>query len=455
MAVTVPESSAARPALMLIELNEIDPGLLREASARLGLRNLPRMLEFTHARTTTEDLVEHHGLDPWVQWVGIHSGAPTSEHGVRRLGQTRGQNRLQLWNLLARRGYRWGVWGAMNAPRGDAQGCAFFMPDPWSFDERAYPEPLNDVLALPRYVSKNYLDVDRGEALRRAFQFIRFFAAPANVLTGLRFVLGSLRMTLRSRAPIDVHTFTTLLDYLSALMFVQLRARRRPDFSVVFLNHIAHLQHQFWHRGRYHPHMELGMRVCDAVIGLLFANRRAGEAVVVMNAFRQKNVAGEGYVVYRQRNPTDALRALGVTGGRVEQCMTSDAHVIFTSSDAAAAAAAVLESCTLSDGRKVFYVEQHDAALFYQIDFDRAVPVGAQIIAGDRTVAFDDVFAFVADRTGAHTTEGDVFADGISLPERFHNHELFDLILGHFGGPDRDAEPSAAPARELLPRIAS
>ncbi len=454
MPMTAPDTTEVRPALMLIELNEIDPELLRDASARLGLRNLPRMLAFSHSRTTTEDLVEHHGLDPWVQWVGIHSGAPTSEHGVRRLGQTRGQSRPQLWNLLARRGYRWGVWGAMNAPLGDAQGCDFFMPDPWSFDEQAHPEPLNDVLALPRYVSKNYLDVDRGEALRRALRFIRFFAAPANMVTGLRFVFGALRMTLRSRAPIDVHTFTTLLDYLSALMFVQLRARKRPDFSVVFLNHIAHLQHQFWHRGRYHPHMELGMRVCDAVIGMLLADRRAGEAFVVMNAFRQKNVAGEGYVVYRQRNPNDALRALGVTGGRVEQCMTSDAHVIFTDSAAAARAATVLESCTLSDGRKVFYVEQHDASLFYQIDFDRRVPDGAQLIVGDRRVAFDDVFAFVADRTGAHTTEGDVFADGISLPERFRNHELFDLIAGHFAERDRGIE-TLAPARELLPRIAS
>jgi hypothetical protein len=433
-----------RPSLMLVELNEFDPEHLRAASARLGLRNLPRLLELAHSRTTTEDEVEHHGLDPWVQWVGIHSGAPTAVHGVRRLGETREQTRPQLWNALARRGYRWGAWGVMNAPLGERRGCAFFMPDPWSFDETAYPAALDDVLALPRYVSKNYLDVDRGETLRRALRFVRFFLAPRNLPTGLRFVADALRLVVRSRAPVDVHTFTTLIDYLGVLLFVQLRARTKPDFSVIFLNHIAHLQHQFWFRDRHHPHMELGVRVCDAVVGMLLRDRRPGEALVVVNAFRQQNVAGEGFIVYRQRNPQEALRALGVAGGHVEACMTHDAHVIFDDAAAADRAAAVLASCALSDGRKVFYVERRGrAGLFYQIDIDRRVPDGARLVVGDRTIPFDEVFAFVTERTGAHTTEGDVFADGIDLPAEFPNHALFGAVLHHFGAEDEVQERPA------------
>ncbi|HEV3141091.1 MAG TPA: hypothetical protein VGY57_11270, partial [Vicinamibacterales bacterium] len=271
---------------MLVELNEFDPELLREGAARLGLKNLPRILALNHARTTTDDLVEHHGLDPWVQWVGIHSGVPTAVHGIRRLGETRPQQRAQLWNAVAKLGYTWGVWGAMNAPLGEGRGCTFFMPDPWSFDEHAHPAPLNDILALPRYVSKNYLDVDKREALALALRFALYFARPANVPTGLRFVFDALRMVVRSRAAVDVHTFTTLIDYLSALLFVRLRKRHRPNLSVIFLNHIAHLQHHYWLRGGPHPQMELGLRVCDAVIGMLLESRRPGEALVVMNAFR-------------------------------------------------------------------------------------------------------------------------------------------------------------------------
>jgi hypothetical protein len=432
--------------LLLIELNEFDPGLLREGAARLGLRNLPRILELAHAQTTTDDEVEHHGLDPWVQWVGIHSGVPTEVHGIRRLGETRPQSRAQLWNAVARLGGTWGVWGAMNAPLGDPRGCAFFMPDPWSFDERARPEPLNEILALPRYVSKNYLDVDKRQAFALALRFALYFARPANLGVGLRFAWDALRLVLRSRAPVDVHTFTTLLDYLSALMFVRLRARTAPNLSVIFLNHIAHLQHQFWLRGRRHPHMELGLRVCDAVLGMILASRRPGEAVVVMNAFRQRNVAGEGIVGYRQRNPADALRALGIADGRVEQCMTHDANVIFADAASADRAQAILDACVLGDGRKVFFVERRDPLqIFYQVEVEGAVASDERLIAPDRTLAFSEVFVQLADeRTGAHVTEGDVYADGIALPPRFRNHEIFGELLRYFGG-----EPAPAPrARE-------
>ena len=49
----------------------------------------------------------------------------------------------------------------MNAPLGSVKECCFFMPDPWSFDEVAFPKYLNDLLALPRYAARNYLDIDR------------------------------------------------------------------------------------------------------------------------------------------------------------------------------------------------------------------------------------------------------------------------------------------------------
>jgi hypothetical protein len=434
--------------LMLVELNEFDPELLRDGAARLGLKNLPRVLALSHARTTTDDEVEHHGLDPWVQWVGIHSGVPTGVHGIRRLGETRPQLRAQIWNAVAQLGYTWGVWGAMNAPRGEGRGCAFFMPDPWSFDERAFPERLNDVLAFPRYVSKNYLDLDKRAVFALALRFALYFVRPANLGIGLRFAADATRLIVRSRAPVDVHTFTTLLDYLSALLFVRLRKRTRPNLSVIFLNHIAHLQHHYWLRERAHPQMELGLRVCDAVIGMLLADRRPGEALVLMNAFRQKNVAGQGIVGYRQRNPEEALRAVGVSGGRVEQCMTHDANIIFDDAAAADRAQAVLSACALGDGRKVFFVERHDpTTLFYQVDLDGPVADDEPLLAPERRLRFGDLFVQLADeRTGAHTTEGDVYADGLALPERFENHEIFHTLLSWFGD---GAAPEVAPGRTL------
>lgn len=419
------------PKLLVVELNEVSPLLIEQAAAEMPLPNLRRLLALSRAETSTEDAVEHQGLDPWVQWVGVHTGQPTSEHGVRRLGLTAGQTDRQIWQDLGRRGHRWGVWGAMNAPRGTAPGCGFFMPDPWSFEERAFPEPLNDLLALPRYSATNYLEIDRKAALAAVLRLVRYFLPPTRWATVMR-TIGALTRSLGQPGP-NVHTFSTLFDYVSVLVFGELRRRQRPDFSLIFLNHIAHLQHQFWGRGPLDANMRFGLRMSDVMIGQLLDDRQPGEAILVANGMRQKNVAGEGYHVYRQTQPQRAIDRLGVIGGRVEQCMTHDAHILFAEPGNADAAMRILASCTLPDGEPVFYVERvNPTKIFYQLDFDHEVPAGTVVRGPSGTLPFNQLFELVCARTGAHEQRGDVFFDRIDVPARLANHQLFDVMLRHF-----------------------
>ena len=442
----IPSRQETRPKLLLIELNEFAPDFLAEMSLELGLRNIGKMLALPHAVTATADLVEHQGLDPWVQWVGVHCGRPTTVHGVRRLGETRRQTLPQIWQRLGAAGYSWGVFGVMNAPRGDAPGCDFFFPDPWSFEEDAYPKSLNDLLALPRYVSKNYLSIGPWEAFKNALKLARFFAPPQHWLLLTRFGAEALRSVARTGP--NVHTFTTLLDYLSTLYFVQQRRRKRPDFSLIFLNHIAHLQHQFWNREMPpHPEMALGLELNDAMIGLLLQDRRPDEALVIMNGLKQKNVAGEGFHVYRQKNPQAAALAMGLEDGEVKQSMTHDAHILFSSSDKADRALAILQACTLSDGHHAFYAERAGATrVFYQIDFEHRVAPGTRLMVGNRTLAFDDLFELVCERTGAHVPDGDVYFDGVAIPPNLENHEIFGVVMRHFGLLEESLEPARPPS---------
>jgi hypothetical protein len=423
-----------RSRLLLIELNEFDPDAMLAAARDMKLANVQRALSFRHAQTTTADRVEHHGLDPWVQWVGVHCGQPTRVHGVRRLGATRSQTLPQLWHEAAKAGLSWGAWGVMNAPMGPVDGCRFFMPDPWSFDETAYPAYLNDLLALPRYTAQNYLDVDYGKALKAALRLCKFFAPPSH--WGLLAQLGGECASATLAAGLNVHTFTTVLDYLGVLLFVRLRKKSRPDLSIIFLNHIAHVQHQFWFRaGKIHPQLKLAFRLCDAMLGLLLEDRQPGEAVLVMNGMRQANVAGEGHYVYRQRNPQNAIEAMGIAGGRVEQCMTNDATILFADAKNADAAFDVLDQCRLSDGHKAFDVERlGPGRLFYQFAFGHDVQPDTRLISGNYSKPFYEVFELICERTGAHVPEGDVYCDGIAIPDRLENHQIFDLALRHLRG---------------------
>jgi hypothetical protein len=306
------------------------------------------------------------------------------------------------------------------------------MPDPWSFDEEAYPAHLNDLLALPRYVATNYLEIDRKKALLSALLLIRFFAPPSHWPLLARFAARSAR-ALGFRSP-SVHTFSTLFDYLSVLCFSRLRRISHPDFSLIFLNQIAHLQHQFWAAGEeQHPEMLLGLRLIDAMFEILLGGREEGEALVVMNGLKQENVARKGFHVYRQINPDAILEAIGVQHGRVEQCMTHDAHILFKTVADADAAQARLERCRLSDDHAAFFVERESPLrVFYQLAFEHQVAPSTELLCGDHALRFYDLFQLICERTGAHEPGGDVFYDDISIPKQLANHEMFQYLQAHF-----------------------
>ncbi|MEO1252688.1 MAG: hypothetical protein AAFW81_10120 [Pseudomonadota bacterium] len=419
--------------LLQIELNEFDPAFLAEEARRLGLRNIERFLAFDHSRTTTSDRVEHHGLDPWVQWVNVHTGSPSAAHGIKRLGETKSQTAPQIWEAVAGSGRRWMAWGVMNAPMGSAPGCEAFLPDPWSFDEAPHPEELGDFLALPRYVARNYLEFSRAEAFAQFVRFIRYVAPPAHWPTVARLAQRAVRGAFSPG--VDLHSLTTLFDYLSALEFTRVKKKARPDYAVIFLNHIAHLQHQFWTANDgLHPQMRFGLEICDLIMGMLLDACAADEAVIVMNGLKQKNVAGQGFYVYRQINPaTMAAALLGEAPLGVEPCMTNDAHLKFDTPAQADAAAATLSAATLSDGERLFFVERiAPEQVFLQLDIERHVASDATINCNGAIFKFYELFELVCERTGAHIPIGDVYSKGIELPKSLENHVIYDHVLSHF-----------------------
>lgn len=434
-------------ALLQIELNEFDPAFLRRAATHLKLNNILAVLDFSYHSTTTDDEVEHQGLDPWVQWVNIHTGRPSAEHGIKRLGETQRQRETetQIWERLAKSGRRWAAWGVMNAPRGDLSGCEAFMPDPWSFEETAHPPRLNDILALPRYMARNYTEKDKAEVLKNFMRFVRSYASPAHWLTLLKFsqtATGSM-----AKHGTSIHTLTTLLDYLGALEFARIRRKSEPDYSVIFLNHIAHLQHQFWPKGEaLHHEMELGLKVSDLIFGILLDTRREEEALIVVNGLRQKNVDGDGIHVYRQTNPARTMEALiglsDTLGWQVEQLMTNDAHLRVDSEAHADRAEKLLRETVLSTGEPLLYVERLGPRhVFCQVSVEHAINADVTWSNSEQSGKYFDIIETVCERTGAHLQDGDLFADGIDLPPRLHNHELYHYTMDFFGESAAETSP--------------
>ena len=434
------------PRLLLVELNEFSVDLFRRGMAEMQLPNIERLLAMRASRTTTDDRVEHRGLDPWVQWVSIHTGLPSSRHGIVHLGDAPSSSGMrQLWETLSARGVSSGVWGAMNATRGSAERCVFFLPDPWTFEEDAYPAPLGDLLALPRYYSRNYLDVSKAAFARGTLRLARYVLGSG----AMPRILGMTPLILRGlwRNGINNAMLFSLFDLFSAALFLEQRRLHRPRLTLIFLNSIAHLQHHRWVAGaRLSDDLRFGLRAIDRVLGMLFESREEDEALVVVNALTQRNIVHEKpRILYRQINPARFLRALGFAFDSVEQLMTNDAHVFFPDRAARDRAAGALERVTLQ-GVPLFHVEPslaHERKMFYQVDFWDELETDTEVSVNGREIRFLDHFEAVVARTGAHVPEGDVFADGVMIPPRLYNHEIAAYLIGHLTG----TAPSAPPTR--------
>jgi hypothetical protein len=419
--------------MLLIEINEFNPELMAKAAAELGLKNLQKLLRFQLSETFTNDKKERYGLDPWVQWVSIHTGKTSDVHGIRHLGDVEDLKYPQIWEELSQLGYSSGVWGAMNAKRGKADKCAFFFPDPWTFSEPAYPMELNNLLEFPRYYSKNYCDLKFMAVSRGLLKFFHFCFRP-RVLLQLIQIAPTFIVSILSRGFPNYLLFS-LFDLLSAKLFSMYFKKEKPDFSIIFLNSVAHLQHHKWTSEiSMSNEMIKGFTLLDKTIGIILEVTQENAPIIVSNAFTQRCTYNNNEFLYRQINPENFLDVAGIKYLSLEQMMTNDAHVFFDSEEDALLAVTALKGANIN-GEKIFdvdYSRKHTLRLFYQIScwthFDKYSVLSINKVE----LNFYEQFEIIAHRSGSHIQNGHVYFSKLPLPSKMYNHELFHHILNYY-----------------------
>lgn len=418
--------------MFLLEINEFNPELMRLAASKLDCKNLQRLLNFPHSRTITADLHERFGLDPWVQWVSIHTGKTSAEHGVGHLGDVPSLGFPQVWEQLDAAGIRCGVWGAMNASKGRAEKMEFFFPDPWTFSEAAYPDELNDLLAFPRYYSKNYCELDKKQALKTFLRLVRFCLRPKIALSLLPHatkIIGSIL-----KGGLSEYLLFVLFDVVNAVLFTRYYKDSKPDFSLLFLNSIAHLQHHKWTEEEgLSSEMVVAFKLFDHAVGILFSALQDEPDWIVTNAFSQFCSVAQNEFLYRQKSPEGFLRATAIFFERVEQAMTNDGHVFFASLHDAEHAEQTLAAAHIN-GQLAFHVERKvgELKLFYQFQLWSRIEAGAVLEINGLRLPFYSLFEEITLRTGSHTPRGDIYSSEHRFPEEIQNHELHGQILSKF-----------------------
>src|SRR4051812_33905788 len=82
-----------------LEFNEISRPIIEKLVAEGELPTFKKVLQDWDYRTTqSEDTYEH--VEPWIQWVTVHTGKTLKEHGMFRLGDGANLNHPQIWEIL-------------------------------------------------------------------------------------------------------------------------------------------------------------------------------------------------------------------------------------------------------------------------------------------------------------------------------------------------------------------
>lgn len=419
--------------VLTLEFNELCPSLMTEFIERGALPNFARLYRESEIHVTDAEEAPPH-LEPWVQWVTVHTGLPASEHRVYSLGDGAKLQARRLWDIVSDSGHAVWVCGSMNVAARPVRGCV--LPDPWSAGVPAAPAGEFDA----------YLDFVRQHVQEHTRDRVAFSAASGLKVAryllqhGLRAatVRDTARQLLRERTKGGKWKRVAILDRLQWDVFRWYWKRLRPAYATFFSNSTAHLQHMYWRnmepgafeikpsseeQAAYGDAVLFGYRCMDRIVGECLDLAGPDTTVVLCSALSQQRcLAFEqsgGKKFYRMIEP----RTLFAFAGIREPCtyapvMSEEFKLHFAGVDAATEARERLLALHVG-GQPVLRVRADGASVHAGCRIFDAVAAGATL-RNDRgdCVAFESMFYRVSGmKSGMHHPDGIFW---VRSPDRFH-----------------------------------
>jgi len=426
--------------LLLVELNEVNFDFVRRYIARGELPTLAGLLS-RHGLVETSSETEYEHLEPWIQWVTAHTGKTFAEHGVFRLGDIVDRDIDQIWERLERGGLRVGAISPMNA-KNRTRDAAFFVPDPWTRTAVSGDRSLQLISeALSQAVGDNAsARIAPGSYLK----LLRGLAAHFRVST-----IGQLVKLVLGR-PSSPWYGAMFLDRFLADVFVRQWRRHQPDFSSLFLNAAAHIQHHYMFSSSVYdgpnknpawylapgkdPLLDI-YRAYDDIVSDMLA-LPGSPRLMLATGLHQDPYPTELYY-YRLVDHASFLKRLGISFESVLPLMSRDFTVSFGSAQASRDAAQMLQDVRAPDGIPVFSVDNRGSSLFAMLTYPKEIRPGFVPSLNGRVLwdIHGDV-TFVALKNGEHNGTGYFIDTGARVAEsemRFQLSELPGRIAAALG----------------------
>lgn len=221
--------------LIFIELNELNFDEVKYYVSKYDLKNFKKLLKFNYQRTLSEK--KYNLLEPWIQWVTIHTGLSAKQHKVFHLGDISKLKKKQIFEIIESKGFNVGVISAMNSIN-RLKKPKYFIPDPWTKttpDHSFLSRLITNVLSST--VKKNTnLKLNVTTILKLLYIFFRVVRISQYTYFFYLFLQSIRKKWFKA----------IFLDYLINEIHLRYYNKFSPNFSTVFFNAAAHIQHHYF-----------------------------------------------------------------------------------------------------------------------------------------------------------------------------------------------------------------
>ena len=420
--------------VILLEMNEVSLPFLERYVAQGRLQAFQAMLE-KHGYVVTESESVYEQLEPWIQWVTLHSGLNFAEHGIFRLGDAVHSEVRQVFEILEEKGLRVGAVSPINAAN-RLRNAAFFVPDPWTAGAVSGPGNLRRLYeAISQAVNDNAQSrISVKSLLWLVGGFVRY-SRLANLPRYFRYAL---------RARKKPWTRALFLDCLLSDVFIKMWLRTRPDFSSLFINGAAHIQHHYffsssayagnqknpeWYIGSGDDPVLEAYELYDSILASVMS--AAPDARILVATGLSQEPCDTPVYYYRLKDHAAFLNKIGVEYNRVLARMSRDFLIECSDSAQAMKAEKVLRTGML-EGIPLFEVDNRGSSLFVMLSYPHRIESDARASFSTGIVAaFGQEVSFVALKNGRHSGMGYLVDSGspVARAERVPLASVFDRVV--------------------------
>jgi len=426
--------------LILVELNEINFDVVQYYIDKgISLPAMQHIIESGLVITRAESEYDH--LEPWIQWVSVHTGKEYSEHNIFRLGDFVNSKEKQFFEQVEEAGFKVGAISPMNATN-KLKNPSYFIPDPWTqtkSDESFMSKIITQSIAQSvNDNAQSKLTIKTILSLIFAFFIL---VRPSKYYSLIKYALSAFGKSWRKALFLDIFLYE---------IHKTLYKNKKPNFSTIFLNAGAHIQHHYFFNSPYVQSKELKnpswyinenfdpmlemLIVYDRLIADLIKHKDS--ELIISTGLSQRPYTNLKFY-YRLKDHKNFLDNIGIKYLDVMPRMTRDFLISFKSNEDAKIAEKKLSSIIVNSDKQLFgEIDNRGKDIFVVLTYPHEIKNDTYIEIQDKQIKLFDKVVFVAVKNGEHYSKGyTYFSEGLSeLKPKPNSHvsNIHKTVLDYF-----------------------